>query len=114
MTHARVKGAGVAEEPWAQLGDAISAIRAELQQAEHDGREQPLKLRTGPVELEFTVAVRAEGKGKAKVFVLPWALEAEAGRSRERTHRIKLTPHPRHEHGRDKKISHPGAHRPNE
>src|SRR5258708_24787335 len=105
MTHARVKGAGVAEEPWAQLGDAISAIRAELQQAEHDGREQPLKLRTGPVELEFTVAVRAEGKGKAKVFVLPWALAAEADPSRERAHRIKLTLQPVNQHGHDNHIS---------
>jgi NTP-dependent ternary system trypsin peptidase co-occuring protein len=102
----------VAEEPWAQLGDAISAIRAQLQQAEDDGRDQTLKFRTGPVELEFTVQVKAEGKGKAKVFVLPWTAEAEAGASRDRLHRIKMTLHPVDEHGQDKKIADQSEQRP--
>ena len=100
------------EEPWAQLGDAISAIRAQLQQAEDDGRDEPLKFRAGPVELEFTVEVKAEGKGKAKVFVLPWTVEAEAGGSRDRLHRIKLTLHPVDEHGEDKKIAAQSSDRP--
>ena len=95
----------MAEEPWAQLGEAISAIRAQLQQAEDEGRDEPLKFRTGPVELEFSVEVKADGKGTAKVFVLPWTVEAQVGGARDRQHRIKLTLQPVDEHGEDKKIA---------
>ena len=98
------------DEPWAQLGDAVSAIRAELARAEEEGRNSGVRFRTGPVELEFTVDVTVGGTGRAKVFVLP--LSADASASRERMHRIRLTLQPVDEHGRDKKISDMAAERP--
>lgn len=100
------------EQPWAQLGEAIGAIREELQRAEEGGRGKPLTFRTGPVELEFSVEVRNDGKGRAKVFVLPWTVEGEAGTSRGRVHRIKLTLHPIDEHGKDKVIADHDTERP--
>ena len=100
------------EEPWAQLGDAINAIRAELERAEAEGRQSALKFRTGPVELEFTVEVKAEGRGTAKVFVLPWSVQAEAGAARDRLHRLKLTLQPVDDHGHDRQISDQSTERP--
>lgn len=102
----------MAEEPWALLGDAIGAVRAELARAEAEGRESPLKFRTGPVELEFTVEVRAEGGGKAKIFVLPWSAEVHAEASRARMHRLKLTLQPIDEKGHNRKISDPSPEPP--
>jgi hypothetical protein len=102
----------MAEEPWALLGDAIGAIRAELERAEAEGRDSSLKFRTGPVELELTVEVRAEGGGKAKVFVLPWSAEAHVEASRGRTQRLKLTLQPVDERGRDRIISDQASERP--
>jgi hypothetical protein len=99
-------------EPWAQLGDAIGAVRAELARAEEQGRDSSLKFRTGPVELEFTVEVKADARGAAKVFVLPWSAQVEAGAARDRLHRLKLTLQPVDEHGRDRRISDHSAERP--
>lgn len=99
-------------EPWAQLGDAVGAVRAELARAEEEGRESSLKFRTGAVELEFTVEVRVEGAGKAKVFVLPWSAEVEAGAARSRLHRLKLTLQPVDGRGRDWEMSDRTAEQP--
>lgn len=82
------------QEPWAELGEAVSAIRAQLQQALDEGTGQTLHFRAGPVELEFSVAVRKEGEAKAKVFVLPWSAEARAAASADAVHRVKLTLQP--------------------
>jgi hypothetical protein len=84
----------MSQEPWAELGETVSAIRAQLQQALDEGAEQSLKFRTGPVELEFSIEVRKEGEAKAKVFVLPWAAEARGAASSAATNRIKLTLQP--------------------
>lgn len=107
-----VSGGRLMDEPWAQLGDAISAIRAELARAEEEGRDTSMRFRTGPVELEFTVDVTVEGKGRAKVFVLPLSADMGAAASRDRMHRIKLTLQPVDEHGRDKKIFDQAVERP--
>ncbi|MGI3226604.1 trypco2 family protein [Streptomyces sp. GTA36] len=45
------------QEPWAGLSEAISAIRAELEQAMSDGDGHKIQFRTGPVEMEFAVDV---------------------------------------------------------
>ncbi|WP_438484458.1 trypco2 family protein [Streptomyces sp. S186] len=84
----------MSREPWAELGETISAIRAELQGAMEAGAQDSLRFRTGPVELEFTVEVKKDGGAKAKVFVLPWSVEAHAAGSVGRTHRVKLTLQP--------------------
>ncbi|WP_327321418.1 hypothetical protein OG735_02215 [Streptomyces sp. NBC_01210] len=53
---------------WAELGETISAVRGQLQQAAHEGEgEGKLKFRTGPVELEFSVEVRKEGNAKTRI-----------------------------------------------
>ena len=100
------------EEPWASLGDAIGAVRAELERAEREGEKSSLKFRTGPVELEFTVEVKADKRGKAGVFVLPWSAQVEAGREHDRVHRLKLTLQPVDEAGADRTISDHTANRP--
>lgn len=81
-------------EPWAELGDAVSAIRAQLQQAVNEGASEGLKFRTGPVELEFSVEVRKDTEAKTRVFVVPWSGEARAARESGTVQRIKLTLHP--------------------
>ncbi|WP_442806717.1 trypco2 family protein [Streptomyces sp. NBC_01750] len=52
----------MSQEPWAELGETVSAIRAQLQAAISEGDSQSLKFRTGPVELEFSIAVRKKGE----------------------------------------------------
>lgn len=95
----------MAQEPWAELGETVGAIRAELQSAMRAGQDEPLKFRVGPVELEFTVAVRKEAGARAKVFVLPWTGEATGAVSTDRTHRVRLTLQPVDAGDEDAKIS---------
>ena len=101
-----------AHEPWAELGAAITAIRAQLQESMDAGEDERLKFRTGPVELEFTVEIRKEGEGTARVFVLPALFETKGSLGKDRTHRIKLTLHPVDARGRDARISDPVTERP--
>ncbi|QHA09961.1 hypothetical protein GQF42_33225 [Streptomyces broussonetiae] len=70
-----------------------------------EGQGEPLKFRVGPVELEFTVAVRKEAGAQIKVFVLPWTGEARGTLSTDRTHRVKLTLQPVDADDEDAKIS---------
>ncbi|MGW2524362.1 trypco2 family protein [Streptomyces sp. NPDC001617] len=93
------------QEPWAELGETVGAIRAGLQGAMREGQDEPLKFRVGPVELEFTVAVRKEAGAQTKVFVLPWTGEAKGTVSTDRTHRVKFTLQPIDADDRDAKIS---------
>lgn len=84
----------MSQEPWAELGETVSAIRAQLQQALAEGKDQPLRFRTGPVELEFSVEVRKDGDARARILVLPWSADAHAAVGTGRVHRIKLTLQP--------------------
>ncbi|MEV4433143.1 trypco2 family protein [Streptomyces sp. NPDC049555] len=95
----------MSQEPWAELGETVGAIRAQLQQAMQDGRDEPLKFKVGPVELEMTVAVKKEAGARTKVFVLPWTGEADGRRTSERTHRITFTLQPVDADDEDAKIS---------
>ncbi|WP_269856066.1 trypco2 family protein [Streptomyces sp. RPT161] len=95
----------MSQEPWAELGETVGAIRAELQRAMQEGQNEPLKFRTGPVELEFTLAVRKEIGARTKVFVLPWTGEAHGVANVDRTHRIKFTLQPVDADGEDAQIS---------
>jgi hypothetical protein len=99
------------QEPWAGLSEAISAIRAELEQAMTDGHGHAIQFRTGPVEMEFAVDVKKDGQAGAKVSVLPWSVsaEAKAGYAAGTTSRLKITLQPVDEHGKDQRI---GAHTP--
>jgi hypothetical protein len=102
----------MSQEPWAELGEAVSAIRAQLQQALEEGRGEPLRFRSGPVELEFSIEVRKEGEARARILVLPWSAEARAGASAGRVHRIRLTLQPVDGTGGDLLIAGTGAERP--
>lgn len=101
------------QEPWAELGEAISAIRAQLQQAMEEGAGEALRFRTGPVELELSVTVRKEGEAGAKVFVVPWSGEARAQAGTEAVNRVKFTMQPIDPAtGRDARISGDALQRP--
>jgi hypothetical protein len=102
----------VAQQPWAELGETISAIRAELRSAMETGGEDAPKFRTGPVELEFTVEVTKDAGARAKIFVLPWTVEAQGAASAGRTHRLKLTLQPIDDEGDDLRISADSPRRP--
>ncbi|MGW1069251.1 trypco2 family protein [Streptomyces aureus] len=104
----------MSQEPWAGLSEAISAIRAELEQAMTDGHGQSIQFRTGPVELEFAVDVKKDGQAGAKVSVLPWSasVEAKAGYAAGSTSRLKITLQPVDEHGQDQNIGAQSPQRP--
>ncbi|MGW1720593.1 trypco2 family protein [Streptomyces sp. NPDC002156] len=90
---------------WAELGETVSVIRAQLQQALDEGADKALRFRTGPVELEFSLAVHKEGEARAKVFVVPWSAEARATAGADSVQRIKLTLQPIKSDGTDARIS---------
>ncbi|MFF3468453.1 trypco2 family protein [Streptomyces sp. NPDC002619] len=96
----------MSQELWAGLSEAITAVRAELEQAMADGHGHTMQFRTGPVELEFAVDVKKDGQAGAKVSVLPWSAsaEAKAGYAAGTASRLKITLHPVDEHGQDQKI----------
>ncbi len=54
------------------LADTIAAVRRELSLAQAAGQGQPVQFWTGPVELEFEVAVTRTGGGQAGVQL--WVL----------------------------------------
>lgn len=102
----------MSDEPWAELGDTVSSIREQLQEAMERGEGERLRFRTGPVELEFTVAVRKEGGARTKVLVLPWTVEAKGQSAAERTHKVRITLQPVDEHGDDLRIAADSMNRP--
>lgn len=102
----------MSQEPWAELGETVSAIRAQLRQAQEEGGDKSLKFRTGPVELEFSIEVRKDGDAKARILVLPWSAEVRAAASSARLHRIKLTLQPVDDSGGDALIAGTAAERP--
>jgi NTP-dependent ternary system trypsin peptidase co-occuring protein len=78
-----------------ELGEVITELRRELQQAMSAGQGQPLRFELGPVELEATVAVEKGGGGGAKVRFWVVDLSGDAEASRSSTQRIKLALQPR-------------------
>lgn len=76
------------------LADTIAAIRRELSLAQADGHGQPIQFRTGPVELEFEVAVSRTGSGQAGVQLWVLTLHGKRELGHATTQRIKLTLQP--------------------
>ncbi len=95
----------MAQEPWVGLSETISAVRRELQEAMFAGAGEPLKFRTGPVELEFSVSVKKEGEARTRILVLPWSADAKGAIAADRMHRIKVTLQPEDSAGHDARIS---------
>src|SRR3954470_604773 len=75
-----------------ELADAVAVVRGELLGAAQRGGGGAVAFVVGPIEMEFTVELRADAKAKAgfKAWVLASA-EVEAGGSRSRTHTVKVT-----------------------
>jgi hypothetical protein len=76
------------------LADTVAAVRRELSLAQAAGQGQAVQFRTGPVELEFEVAVTRTGGGQAGVqlWVLTVGGKGELGHAT--TQRIKVTLQP--------------------
>ncbi len=97
-------GNGDGEFP--SLADTIAAVRRELSSAQAAGQGQPVQFRTGPVELEFEVAVTRTRGGEGGVQIWVLTLGGKLERGREATQRIKVTLHPVNpDTGRDAQIA---------
>ena len=81
-------------EGWAELGEAISAIRAGIEQAVVDGASSSVRFELGPVELELAATVHKDAAGTVKVALLPWSASAKGEVALDHTQRIKLTLQP--------------------
>ena len=92
------------------LADTIAAVRRELSSAQTAGQGQPVQFRTGPVELEFEVAVTRTGGGEAGVQLWVLTLGGKLERGQATTQRIKVTLQPVDpETGQDARIADPGG-----
>ena len=76
------------------LADTIAAVRRELSSAQAAGQGQPVQFRTGPVELEFEVAVTRTGGGQGGVQLWVLTLGGKGELEHATTQRIKVTLQP--------------------
>ena len=76
------------------LAETIAAVRRELSAAQAAGQGQPVQFRTGPVELEFEVAVTRSGGGQAGVQLWVLTLGGKGELGQATTQRIKVTLQP--------------------
>jgi len=90
----RVEGVGVGDGELPSLADTIAAVRRELSTAQVAGAGQPVAFRTGPVELEFEVAVTRSGGGQAGVQLWVLTLGGKGELAHATTQRIKVTLQP--------------------
>lgn len=83
------------------LADAVRAIRRELKSAMEEGRDEELRLRLGPVELELQLEIaRATGvEGDVRVWVA--SIGGRKSSAVTKTHTIRLTLHPENRGGED-------------
>ena len=81
-------------EDWAELHEAIAAIRVGIERAVAEGADSEVRFEVGPVELELVATVHKDASGEVKVSLLPWSASAKGGASTDRTQRIKLTLQP--------------------
>jgi hypothetical protein len=88
------------------LADTIAAVRRELSAAQAAGQGQSVQFRTGPVELEFEVAVTRTGGGQAGVQLWVLTLGGKGELSHATTQRIKVTLQPINpETGQDARVA---------
>ena len=85
---------GEGEDKLPSLADTIAAVRRELSAAQAAGQGQPIVFRTGPVELEFEVAVTRTGGGQAGVQLWVLTLGGKGELGHATTQRIKVTLQP--------------------
>jgi hypothetical protein len=87
-------GEGEGEGKFPSLADTIAAVRRELSLAQAAGQGQPVRFRTGLVELEFEVAVTRTGGGQAGVQLWVLTLGGKGELGHATTQRIKVTLQP--------------------
>ena len=85
----RCGGVGDGDGDLPSLADTIAAVRRELSSAQAAGLGQPVQFRTGPVELDFEVAVSRTGGGSAGVQVGVLTLDGKGVLAVAATQRIK-------------------------
>jgi hypothetical protein len=96
------------EDKLPSLADTIAAVRRELSAAQAAGQGQPVQFRTGPVELEFEVAVTRSGGGQAGVQLWVLTLGGKGELGQAATQRIKVTLQPVNpDTGEDARITDP-------
>jgi hypothetical protein len=94
------------EDNLPSLADTIAAVRRELSAAQAAGQGQPVQFRSGPVELEFEVAVTRSGGGEAGVQLWVLTLGGKGELGQATTQRIKVTLQPVNpDTGEDARIS---------
>ena len=94
------------------LADTIAAVRRELSSAQAAGQGEPVQFRTGPVELEFEVAVTRTRGGEAgvQVWVLTLGGKGRAGACDHAADQGDSAPgKPGHRPGRADRRRRPGA-----
>jgi Trypsin-co-occurring domain 2 len=87
-------GVSDGENKLPSLADTIAAVRRELSAAQAAGQGQSIQFRTGPVELEFEVAVTRTGGGQAGVQLWVLTLGGKGELAHGTTQRIKVTLQP--------------------
>ncbi|WP_327281706.1 MULTISPECIES: trypco2 family protein [unclassified Streptomyces] len=87
------------------LADAVAAVREEIAEAVDRGAGQDVTFTLGPVELEFEVVLQADAKAKTGFRAWVVSVDAEAGISRGRTHRVAFTLTPQRANGYDVLVS---------
>ena len=85
---------GKEDSEFPSLADTIAAVRRDLSSAQTAGQGQPIQFRTGPVELEFDVAVTRTRGGEGGVQIWVLTLGGKLEREHATTQRIKVTLHP--------------------
>jgi len=85
---------GEGEDKLPSLADTIAAVRRELGAAQAAGAGEPVRFRTGPVELDFEVAVTRSGSGQAGVQLWVLTVGGKAGLGQAVTQRVKVTLQP--------------------
>lgn len=84
-----------------ELAQAVEGLRDELLAAAVAGAGSQIAFAVGPIELEFAVELKADAKAKAGFKAWVVTAGAEAGVSRGRTHKVKVTLTPKHPDGSD-------------
>jgi hypothetical protein len=73
------------------LAEAVEALRNEFMVARESGRDHPIGLHLGPVEVEFNTVVKRSGGGKFGLTFGVVTAGADATVAKEKSHRVKVT-----------------------
>jgi hypothetical protein len=82
------------EQVQVPLAEAVRALRREIVVASRAGRDEEVRFRLGPIELEFALEVSREagGEGALKFWVVSLGGQAKRGSATTHTVRLVLSP----------------------